>query len=452
MTDQERGSGGVRQAVWRWHFIAGLITLPFLLWLAVTGSIYLFETEIETALHRPLLVVEAQGALRAAPALIAAAEASSGGVAQAYVAPETATRSAEVVVADASGGVRSIFLDPYSGQVLGSLPSGWRLTDLARRLHGLALLGPVANGVIEAIAGWILILSATGVYLWWPRPGRGGALSLRGPPSGRLFWRDLHATIGLLTAVVAVFFALSGLMWSGVWGEAVHEGVRRIGQGVPAAMWQAPPKSGGGPAASSGDGARKGHDGHGPGLSWTAQGLPGRSSGAAGGSSLTLAEAATTVEGRGMTRHYTLSGPAAPDGVFVASRIADKAAGLRVIQIDRFSGEVLNDFSFADYGAASQAIEWGVSVHMGKEYSRLNQWLMFVAVLALIGLVGTGIASWVKRRKRGTLGAPIVKSDRDWRVVAVIILIAGLLFPLTGLMAAGIALIDMMIRRRPNGA
>jgi uncharacterized iron-regulated membrane protein len=29
-------------AVWRWHFLAGLFALPFLLNLAVTGGLYLF--------------------------------------------------------------------------------------------------------------------------------------------------------------------------------------------------------------------------------------------------------------------------------------------------------------------------------------------------------------------------------------------------------------------------
>lgn len=31
------------RAVWRWHFVAGIITAPFLIVLAVTGAIYLFD-------------------------------------------------------------------------------------------------------------------------------------------------------------------------------------------------------------------------------------------------------------------------------------------------------------------------------------------------------------------------------------------------------------------------
>ena len=34
-------------AVWRWHFYAGLLVLPFLMLLALTGGLYLFKAEID---------------------------------------------------------------------------------------------------------------------------------------------------------------------------------------------------------------------------------------------------------------------------------------------------------------------------------------------------------------------------------------------------------------------
>ncbi|HEY0115551.1 MAG TPA: PepSY-associated TM helix domain-containing protein, partial [Allosphingosinicella sp.] len=38
--------------MWRWHFYAGLIVLPVLVWLAVTGGLYLYKPEIERAVYR----------------------------------------------------------------------------------------------------------------------------------------------------------------------------------------------------------------------------------------------------------------------------------------------------------------------------------------------------------------------------------------------------------------
>jgi uncharacterized iron-regulated membrane protein len=41
------------RAVWRWHFYAGVLCIPFVLWLAATGSIYLFKPQIDAWLDQP---------------------------------------------------------------------------------------------------------------------------------------------------------------------------------------------------------------------------------------------------------------------------------------------------------------------------------------------------------------------------------------------------------------
>jgi uncharacterized iron-regulated membrane protein len=47
------------RAVWRWHFYAGLICLPFLVTMPITGAIYLFRVEIDSVVYRDLLEVAA---------------------------------------------------------------------------------------------------------------------------------------------------------------------------------------------------------------------------------------------------------------------------------------------------------------------------------------------------------------------------------------------------------
>ncbi|MGH6841914.1 MAG: PepSY domain-containing protein, partial [Methylocella sp.] len=50
----------IYRAVWRWHFVAGLLALPFLLNLAITGGLYLFTPEINHILYRSLEDVPAR--------------------------------------------------------------------------------------------------------------------------------------------------------------------------------------------------------------------------------------------------------------------------------------------------------------------------------------------------------------------------------------------------------
>jgi hypothetical protein len=52
-TGSYRSGGLDHRSVWRWHFYAGLFCIPFVLWLAITGTIFLFKPQIERYLDKP---------------------------------------------------------------------------------------------------------------------------------------------------------------------------------------------------------------------------------------------------------------------------------------------------------------------------------------------------------------------------------------------------------------
>ena len=56
------------RTVWRWHFYAGLLVLPFLILLAVTGGLYLFKDEINGVIYRAYLTVTPADTLKQAQA------------------------------------------------------------------------------------------------------------------------------------------------------------------------------------------------------------------------------------------------------------------------------------------------------------------------------------------------------------------------------------------------
>src|SRR3546814_20721219 len=63
--------------IWRWHFYAGLFCMPFVLWLASTGSIYLFKPQIDHWLERPYDRLTINGPLATPSAQVAAAQIGS---------------------------------------------------------------------------------------------------------------------------------------------------------------------------------------------------------------------------------------------------------------------------------------------------------------------------------------------------------------------------------------
>ncbi|HKT99815.1 MAG TPA: PepSY-associated TM helix domain-containing protein, partial [Paraburkholderia sp.] len=75
-----RAAGAVHpgyRTLWRWHFYAGLFVMPFLIVLAITGTIYCFQPQIEPLLYPHRLVVAPAATPRLpADALLARARAA----------------------------------------------------------------------------------------------------------------------------------------------------------------------------------------------------------------------------------------------------------------------------------------------------------------------------------------------------------------------------------------
>ena len=394
-------SGGLYLAIWRWHFFAGLFTLPFLALLAVTGSLYLFKDEINDWRYRDLLLVaHTDGANLDPSVIVAAAVQAKGGRPTAYSPPAAPGRSARVTVQCADDSSRNVYVDPGSGQVLGELAAGefgnLPLMDFVRRLHSLAIIGWPGNRLIEIVAGWAIILAGTGVYLWWPRGRQGGVLTIRRKSGKRTFWRDLHAVTGVCAAALIVFMALTGLPWSGVWGEGVKALMHRTGLGYPDGFWF--------PVAKSALPAPKLQA---P-VPWSFEKLPVPSSLARIGQALDIDAAVLLFGEAGMAPGYTVTFPQGPEGVWSASVMPSKVDGIRRLHFDQYTGEVLLDMRYADLGAPARAIEWGISVHTGQEFGRTNQVLMLLVCFALLAMSVSAVHMWLRRRPSGSLGAPRV--------------------------------------------
>jgi uncharacterized iron-regulated membrane protein len=436
-----RSSTDLYRAVWRWHFYAGLLVLPFMITLAVTGALYLFRDELDAILHADLKKVEIQqGVESVAPSeMVAAAVAAHPGTAVKYTDPPRADLSAEITINTDGGERLAVYVDPYSGEVLGSLADRGTVMWTVRYLHSLRYFGPVARGVIEIAGGWAILLVDTGIYLWWPRrQGRGGVLTVRGRPGNRMFWRDTHAVTGILVGFFIVFLAITGMPWSNVWGGKVNEWANGNNFGYPAGVRVAVPMS-------------DEHLHHLGQTSWSLEQarVPESSPAPDAGAGISIDQAVATFDRLGLHRGYAVNIPATPTGVFTGSVYPDDLAQQRVVHLDRYNGEPLIDMSYADYGPLGKWLEFGINVHMGQQFGVANQLFLLVVCAAIVLMsVAAGIMWW-KRRPAGSLGVPPEPSDpRVFRGLLAILFVGGVIFPLVGASLIVMLLIDWLIIRR----
>ncbi len=426
------------RAIWRWHFYAGLLAVPFMILLAVTGSLYLFRDEIDhTAFASRTVVTEETTTQQAPSALIARAQTLYPDArVKAYRPPVSPTASARVTFAT-DAGAAYVFLNPYTGAVLDTMLKTQEFNEVVRKLHSLEYFGAYANRVIEAMAGFAIILVVSGLYLWWPRRQTGGVLTVRGTPSRRVFWRDTHAVTGAIAGGFIAFLALSGLPWSSFWGGKLTELTVATGTGYPAALWDNVPTS-------------SEHAQHAmQTVGWTMEASPMPMSHHAMDTPLGIDRIAEIARARGMAPGYEVTFPADATGVFTAAVYPDDLAQVRTIHIDQFSGQPLVDIGYADYGPVAKVTEFAINVHMGQEFGLLNQLLMLATCVAIILSSVAAVVMWLKRRPSGRLGVPPYPTSR--RVYGVLWGMAvafGVLFPLSGLLIVAMIAIDVLLIRR----
>lgn len=142
--------------------------------------------------------------------------------------------------------------------------------------------------------------------------------------------------------------------------------------------------------------------------------------------------------------------PTGPKGVYtvVATDAEDPALG-RTVLVDQYSGTVLVDYGWEEYGVLAKAVEQGIALHEGRRYGTVNLLVMLGTCLAMITLVVSGAWMWWKRRPRGRLAAPARSTDRrtTYRVLAVMAVL-GVLFPLAGITMAAVLVLDWLVVRR----
>ena len=438
--------------IWRWHFFAGLVCVPFILSLAITGALYLFNTQIDDVVYGPALLRQSTTGTVPASRLLTNALAAYPGQPTAITLPD-ATHNAQVDV-QRPGGVLQVFVDPGTGKVAGTIAESSRIMTLVKHIHSLTVAGTFGQMVIEIVAGWIIVLAATGTYLWWPRGRALGVVTIRTGAMGRAWWRDLHAVTGAFGGIVVLFLALTGMPWSVFWGASVNAWLTDHGLGVPKGMWAGVPKSAL-PASVLGT------------LPWSQQhdavpasdmmNMPGMMD-MAPATAYTLLGTAASVQPDAIVRHiaalgirgsYRLALPMDAAGVYSMIQTPGPVERQRVIHFDQYSGRALLDLDARSTGAIGRVTEWGVAVHQGLEYGWPNVLAMLAGCIALVCLCVSGMVAWWKRRPRGKLAAPPRRDgDRLARGVIVIAVVLGCVFPLLGASMLAALAVDLVFSRR----
>lgn len=432
------------RTIWRWHFYAGLFCIPFVLWLSLTGMIYLFKPQYENWREQPYRHLHVQGELASPEAQVEAAlKAVPGTRFNAYELPHEAD-AAPVVIVGRDEQTFRVYIHPQTLQILGVVNSDSQLMAEIFQLHGRFMLGDRGSALTELAASWAIIMLLTGLYLWWPRgQGLAGVLYPRFGRRGRPLWRDLHAVTGFWISLFALFLLLTGLPWTHLWGSNF-----RVFRAYVVSLHAPPPD-------------------------WTtsrreelaetmAMNRPVKLPLAAPqGTEQALQQTATdapyapldlmvpTVSALALPPPVRITPPSRKSSSWRASSLTQNRPQRVFLTLDAASGAVVSRKGFENKPMLDQMVSVGVAAHEGQLFGWPNQLLGVVTALGLMLLSVSGLVMWLRRRPAATLGAlaPLRGARVPPGLMATAVLL-GLFLPLFGISMVVTLLLERLLLRR----
>jgi uncharacterized iron-regulated membrane protein len=401
-------------AVWRWHFYVGLLVAPVLLIMAITGALYLFEHEIERVWYADLMRVQPSEkaiSLQQQVALITQQYPSEKILNVTY--PRAADESFTWKITN-NGVDEDVFVDDYQAKILGKVDSEWRLMKAISRLHGKLLLDKiggyaVGGWLVELTASWVMVMMATGVYLWWPRKRQAaGVVYPRLKQKGRKFWRDVHAVPAFFNLFFVIFLVLSGLPWATFWGDNLAS------LGTLNTNLASSPGFSAAPTLDNSQMHACHHEENSD-LPWAVRKADAPTVQDNAMQFISLDQLTSLLKANGVDTSkpkLTITFPQSPVDVFTISYSPMQAQHQRTLYINPYSGELIQDIAWQQYSALGKTVEFGVATHEGKQFGAINQWGLLLVCITIVTTIVAGITMWLKRRRKNTLSAPVANNSK----------------------------------------
>ncbi len=207
----------IRKTLFWIHLVIGLAAGVAVLILCVTGAILAFEKQITDWAEHDARALPPSGATSWLSPEVLLANAASAGTSK----PTSVAWSADAMIP-----VRIrlqdnsfVMLNGYTGELLGRGAASWRrFFRTTTELHTNLLLKSQGSWIVDIANVCLVVISASGLYLWWPRQWRWKALrssiAFRLKVRGKARDWNWHNAFGFWFLAPLLLMAASGLVLS----------------------------------------------------------------------------------------------------------------------------------------------------------------------------------------------------------------------------------------------
>lgn len=384
----------------RLHFYAGVLVAPFLFVAALTGLAYTLAPQINQVVYGDELRVDRVGdtTVPLADQVAAARKAHPSGTlgtVSVFDDPEATTQiSFATPELTAQDKVSTVYVDPYTGEVRGTLDTWYGATPIQTWLdsfHRTLNLGDTGRLYSELAASWLWVISLGGLVLWigrkrayrGERAARRRAVLPDLKAKGVRRTRGWHASIGVWIIAGMLVLSATGLTWSQYAGARFGAALDAMQGHAPAldtALAEGATHSGGG------------HHGSGAETTERASDLP------AGATLEQVLRAAGPMTGR-----TDITIPADAETAYsVAQDDGLWPVGFDQVAVDPTTAQVTQRVEYEDWPFLAKLTKIGVRAHMGELFGVVNQVLLAALALGLLCVIVWGYRMWWQRRPTRT--------------------------------------------------
>jgi uncharacterized iron-regulated membrane protein len=363
-----------RKVLLKLHLYISLWLGAFLVLAGLTGSLLVYEHTLDKWLNSDLMVIEAVGEqTRSFADLITVANQVSPiknppAHLQMPSSPDEALIVRYQVPAEAghkghNHHFHEVMVNQYTGQVIGDRDRFDSLMSTILKLHFNLLSGETGKLIMGITALLTLVLTITGIYLWWPKLSKiKQAFVIKRNASFTRFNFDLHKTVGIYTAVIMFAVSMSG----------VYFNLPQIFR--PAVNYFSPLDGMAPPVKSETD------------------------SGVAITPEMVINIAQVAMPNLQVQRVFFPSNSEA--AYQISGRQADelRSKGSTMIWIDQYSGKVLKIRDPHQFNAGNAFINLQLPLHNGEILGQTGRILVLIAGFAPLLLMITGVIHWLKKR------------------------------------------------------
>lgn len=368
------------------HLWGGLLIGSLIVVISISGCITVFSEELFDVFHKDLVSVKSEGkpplslsvlTEKAASALpkgnkISKIEIPAGDKSYVFIAQEAKKKAKGLTYFDQVKYFKQVYVNPYTGAVLGQLDMKYEFFNVVLQLHRYLLLKKDVGSLITGITVFIfLLMLISGVVIWLPKKFKNVSKKLKIDFKGKFkkLNYQLHTVFGMYVLPVALVIVFTGLSWSFKWWETGM--LKAMGGNKRVLLANVQPTPAAVPL-------------HGAALDQAFSALQQRANG-----------------------NYEMIGFTIPaetkksaSGYITMHDSGDAWLGMSYFSIDHNSGVIFDQIIHKDKGTAMKWRNSNEAIHTGKIYGWPTQALAFFASLICATLPVSGFLIWLRKKKK----------------------------------------------------